>query len=388
MERNYLRYAAFFAVPFLVVKVVTLAQEKPAKDKKASAPEASKNHQHAPTDHDGQHDFDFEIGSWKTHLWTLRHPLTDSTEWVESKGSVVVRKIWNGRANLVELSAEGPAGPFEFLNLRLYNPQTHQWSDYFANSRDGTFFKPMIGEFKNGRGEFLFQEKLDGRAMFFRSVISDITQDSCRFEDAFSENGGKTWKVKGIAIDNRAKDEFPNQNSNGPKPTSTDASTENDGQHDFDFETGTWKTHLWRLVDPLTGSNKWVEYEGTSVVRKIWNGRANLVELEADGPAGHIEGLNLRLYNPKSRQWNLNFASSKGGTLSPPTIGEFKNGRGEFFSQESLNERAILVRFVISDITADSCRFEQAFSDDGGKTWEVNWIAIDTRVKDETYKTH
>jgi hypothetical protein len=96
----------------------------------------------------------------------------------------------------------------------------------------------------------------------------------------------------------------------------------------------------------------------------------------------------LRLYNPQSRQWSLNFASSKSGTLSPPAIGEFKNGRGEFFSQETLNGRAILVRFVISDITPDSCRFEQAFSDDGGQTWEVNWIAIDTRTKDEADKTH
>ncbi len=157
---------------------------------------------------------------------------------------------------------------------------------------------------------------------------------------------------------------------------------ERDGQHDFDFEIGTWKTHLRRLVNPLTGSNTWVEYQGTTVVRKVWNGRANLVELVADGPAGHFEGLSLRLYNPKSRQWSLNFASVNGGVMTQPTIGEFKNGRGEFFSQETLNDRAILVRFVISDITPNSCRFEQAFSDDGGKTWEVNWIATDTRVKD------
>jgi hypothetical protein len=163
---------------------------------------------------------------------------------------------------------------------------------------------------------------------------------------------------------------------------------ERDGQHDFDFEIGTWRTRLWRLVDPLTGSRKWAEYEGTSVVRKIWDGRANLVELEVDGPAGHIQGLNLRLYNPQSHQWSLNFASSRSGTLSPRAIGEFKNGRGEFFSQETLNERAILVRFIISDITPDSSRFEQAFSEDGGKTWEVNWIAIDTRVKNETHETH
>ena len=104
------------------------------------------------------------------------------------------------------------------------------------------------------------------------------------------------------------------------------------------------------------------------------------MELVVDGPAGHIEGLNLRLYNPEAHQWSLSFASSGGGTLGIPTIGEFKNGRGEFFDQEVFNGRAILVRFVVSDITPTSCRFEQSFSEDGGKTWEVNWIAIDTRV--------
>ncbi len=177
---------------------------------------------------------------------------------------------------------------------------------------------------------------------------------------------------------------WPQTNSNGNQ--TDNKSAQRDGQHDFDFEIGTWKTHLKRLLHPLTGSRDWVEYDGTTVVRKVWDGRANLIELEADGPAGHFEGLNLRLYNPQSKQWSLNFASSRGGTMTQPTIGEFKNGRGEFYDQETLNGRAIFVRFVISDITPDSCRFEQAFSDDGGKTWEVNWIATDTRVKDESAK--
>jgi hypothetical protein len=158
------------------------------------------------------------------------------------------------------------------------------------------------------------------------------------------------------------------------------ASAERDGSHDFDFEIGTWKTKLSRLVAPLSGSTEWVEYEGTTVVRKVWDGRANLVELVADGPAGHFEGLSLRLYNPQTRQWSLNFASSKGGELSPPAIGAFANGRGEFYSNETFDDRPILVRFVISEITETSCKFEQAFSADGGKTWEVNWIAHDTRI--------
>lgn len=166
------------------------------------------------------------------------------------------------------------------------------------------------------------------------------------------------------------------------QPFQTFAQTpQRDGQHAFDFEIGTWKTQLRRLARPLTGSTTWVEYEGTTIVRKVWNGRANLVELKASGPAGSFEGLSLRLYNPQSRQWSLNFANINDGTLAPPTIGEFKDGRGEFYNQETYNGRAILVRFVITKVSGDSVRFEQAFSDDGGKTWEVNWIAVDTRVK-------
>jgi hypothetical protein len=154
------------------------------------------------------------------------------------------------------------------------------------------------------------------------------------------------------------------------------------GQRDFDFHIGSWKTHVERLQRPLTGSTSWVEYDGTTVVRKVWNGDANLVELDVSGPAGRIEGLSLRLYNPDTRQWSLNFASKAGGEMTPPTIGAFKNGRGEFYSNEKLGERPIVVRFVISDITPNSIRFEQAFSADGGKTWETNWIATDTRAKD------
>jgi hypothetical protein len=155
-----------------------------------------------------------------------------------------------------------------------------------------------------------------------------------------------------------------------------------EGQHDFDFEIGTWKTHLRRLVRPLTGSTTWVEYDGTSIVTKVLNGRANLVELKVDGPTGQIEGFSLRLYNPQSHQWSLNFVNINDGMLTQPAIGEFKEGRGEFFNQDTLNGRSILVRFVISEITPTSCRFEQSFSDDGGKTWEVNWIAVDTRAKE------
>jgi hypothetical protein len=157
------------------------------------------------------------------------------------------------------------------------------------------------------------------------------------------------------------------------------------GQHDFDWDIGTWKTQQRRLLHPLGGSTTWVEYDGTDVVRKIWDG-ANQGMIEADGPAGHLELFTLRLYNPESHQWNIYFTNSASGILSPAAIGEFKNGRGEFYDQEPYNGRAIMVRFSVSDITPNSCRFEQAFSADGGQTWEPNFIVTETLVKEEPDK--
>ncbi len=168
-------------------------------------------------------------------------------------------------------------------------------------------------------------------------------------------------------------------NASATSAAATDARAPRDGQRDFDFEIGMWNTHLRRLVKPLSGSTTWVEYTGTSVVRKVMGGRANLVELDVQGSAGRIEGISLRLYNPQSRQWSLNFANIQSGTLEVPAIGEFKDGRGEFIAQDTFGGRAILVRFVVIVINADTARFEQSFSDDGGKTWELNWVATDTR---------
>lgn len=152
-----------------------------------------------------------------------------------------------------------------------------------------------------------------------------------------------------------------------------------DGQHDFDFHVGTWRTHVRLRPSALSGPERWVEYEGTTRVRPVWNGRANLVELVADGGAGHLELLSLRLYDPQARTWALHVANAADGSMSPPTTGHFVDGRGVFTGRETMDGRSVLVRFTISDITPTSCHFEQALSADEGKTWVVNWIATDTR---------
>lgn len=178
------------------------------------------------------------------------------------------------------------------------------------------------------------------------------------------------------------------QNAYAAKASAQPVSTERDGQHDFDPLIGTWKYHLKRRLNPLTGSASWVEFDGTGACYKIWDGRAQLDTLEVDGPMGHIEGLTLRTYNPQSHQWSLYWANSKNGIMDPPQVGEFKNGRGEFYAQDRINGKVILIRFQWTDMTTNTPHFEQSFSDDGGKTWEVNWITDQTRVTDPSDKAH
>ena len=155
-----------------------------------------------------------------------------------------------------------------------------------------------------------------------------------------------------------------------------------DGQHDFDWEMGSWATHVRVLRNPLSGASPdWVEFSGTSIVRPILGGRANSVELSVSNAKGAIEGIALRLYNPQSRQWSVNYATIKGGTLTAPIYGAFDaKGRGQFFGQDTLDGRAIWVRFDISQLSPREARFEQYYSADGGKSWELNWVAVDTRL--------
>ena len=175
---------------------------------------------------------------------------------------------------------------------------------------------------------------------------------------------------------------YAQQNPAAAKDGGQSAIAQRDGQHDFDPLIGKWKFHLKRRMNPLTGSNQWVEFEGTGECFKIWDGGADLDTVELDGPTGHITGLTLRVYNPTSHQWRLYWANRKIGVLDPPQVGEFKDGHGQFFAQDTINGKTILIKFDWTKLDSDAPHFEQSFSDDGGKTWEVNWITDQTRVKE------
>jgi BNR/Asp-box repeat len=331
---------------------------------------------------DGAHDFDFNIGVWHTHIRRIPDPWSGSDKSVVLDGTVTVRKVFDGRAQLEEIEADGPNGHWEGMTLFLYNPQAHQWSQSFIESKMAALNSPEIGAFHDGRGELFSSDTFNGKAILVRAVWSNITPDSHRFEESYSNDGGKTWAPAFIAELTREKEVAARM-----VRASAEASdgARDEAQHAFDFDLGTWKTHSSRLLHPLTGWKDWVELDGTSVVKKVWGGKANLAEYRADGPvAGHLELMALRWFNPTTHEWNIDFATPNVGMFGAvPGVGQFKNGRGDFYDYELIGGKSVLVRFSMWSIDADHAQSEQAFSDDGGKTWEVNWINKYTRVKEE-----
>jgi hypothetical protein len=167
--------------------------------------------------------------------------------------------------------------------------------------------------------------------------------------------------------------------SQTPATSPTKTATARDGQHDFDFNIGVWHTHIKRILDPLASSSESVELNGTVTVRKVWDGKAELEEIEADGPKGHWEGLTLFLYNPSAHQWSQSFTNSKVAMMGSPLIGQFKDGRGELYQTDTFNGRSVLIRGVWSDITPNAHRFTESISADGGATWSPDFIAELTR---------
>ena len=156
----------------------------------------------------------------------------------------------------------------------------------------------------------------------------------------------------------------------GPAP-------QHDGGHDFDFIIGDWKAHVRRLPERLVGSNQWIEYDGISNHKKLLDSNSNFEEFEvwSADKSQHLKAQTLRLYDPESRQWRIYLVDVDKGTLGlPPVVGQFKGKVGEFYDQEEWKGRAVIVRYQWTDISPHAAKMEQAFSTDGGKSWEVNWI--------------
>lgn len=308
---------------------------------------------------DGAHDFDFAGGAWRTHITRVLDPFDAQSAKIDLDGMVNTRPIWGGRGRLEEVEVDGPKGHWEGMGIYLFNPKARQWNEYFINSKVGVLGAPFVGSFKDGRGELITPDTFNDRAILVRALWFDIKADSHTYEEDFSDDGGKSWKLSFIA-----------------KKTRIPASEFHAAQempHEFDFHNGNWKTHSTRLDKPLSGSTQWGKADGTVAVGRIWDGSANISEVRTDYPSGPVDFLALRWYNPTAKQWNLSFATAAGGELGTVMAGRFKDGRIDFYDQEPYDGKAVLVRFSAWEESKGHPYTEQAFSADGGKSWEINF---------------
>jgi hypothetical protein len=317
---------------------------------------------------DGSHDFDFSFGTWHTHVERLANG-----RWLTTDGIVITRKLWSGKANLEELEIPMGSGYLEGMTLRMYDPDSQQWNLYFANSSSGEVDDPEVGQFTDGRGEFHSYDLIDGKATYVRNTYYDATATSYKFEQAFSWDAGKTWHPNFVASLNRVDPSAVHV----PQPPHAEEPVE---QHAFDSQFGSWTVHMNRLAHPLTPSAQWTGLDGTADVEKLWNGRANIVDIECTGPASRVEILALRLYLPQTHQWTLAFAGSRDGTLGAPMYGTPKDGSVEFYNQEDYNGRAVFHKFVFFDPTRTTAHDQEYFSEDAGKTWVTTFDNYRTRL--------
>lgn len=179
---------------------------------------------------------------------------------------------------------------------------------------------------------------------------------------------------------------FAQTSSEAAKAGLPTGSADHDGQHDFDSLVGTWKAHTKYRAHPFAGSDTWIEFDGTENFQNIWGGA--ILELSGVARTKGPVGLMLYTYNPQSHQWSVYFASSKDGKVGLPNVGEFKNGRGEFFVQDTLNGKSLLNRYGWSQIASSSPHFEESWSSDGGQTWELVRIVDLARGSDDTGNAH
>lgn len=143
---------------------------------------------------------------------------------------------------------------------------------------------------------------------------------------------------------------------------------------DFDFLLGDWRVRHRRLVRRMVGDTRWVEFDGTMRARPILGGLGNFDENDIDLPEGRYEACTVRLYNAATRLWSIHWIDGRVMRIDAPMVGAFVDGVGTFFGEDTFDGRAIRIRFLWSQITPASARWEQAFSGDGGHNWEVNWI--------------
>ncbi|MGH8199819.1 MAG: hypothetical protein ACREVO_05570 [Steroidobacteraceae bacterium] len=336
--------------------------------------------QTGPRVKDGSHDFDFFFGSWVLHNRRLHSPVLSSNEWAQFDATDVARPLPGGLGNEDIYQANYPKKGFVGLTVRLYGRATGLWRIYWIDNQNshGDVGEPNVGRWHGNVGIFDEHLMVQGKPAIDRYTWTRFGSGSkitAHFAESLSIDGGKTWKVV-----------YANDIVRGPPMAAAAGSAADqgpiavagvrDGSHDFDFEYGKWRMPNHRLVTRLAGSHDWADFVSCDEGEPLPGIGDQDVYRTGYWPG--FVGMTVRTYDPQSGLWRLYWFDNRfsNGVMEPPVAGKFHGNVGVFDGKDTYNGKPVIVRFVWTVNPKGSkvvAKWRQAFSPDGGKTWEVNW---------------
>ena len=314
---------------------------------------------------DPAQDWAWLVGNWDVRHRRLKERLTGSQDWEEFAGTSTFRPMLDGLANMDDNIVGLPSGSYRGLTLRAFDRASGQWSIWWLDGRRPDRIDPPVrGAFDGDVGTFLGRDTLRGRPILMRFRWRDLHGARPWWEQAFSPDDGASWEVNWRNWFTRTAAE----------PTALPKLA--GAPKDFDFLVGRWKVAHRRLRRRLAGSDDWDEFGGRFENQPVLGGYGNIGDNLMEFPTGTVRGIGLRAYDAPRRRWSSWWLDGREPTtIQPPVLGGFNDGVGTFIGDDSLDGRPIRTRVIWSRITARSARWEQACSDDGGRSWETNWIS-------------
>lgn len=328
-----------------------------------------------PNDLNGRaRDWAWLRGNWEVWHRRLRQRLAGSTQWDEFSGKSALWLTMNGLGTIDDNLLDLPGGVYRGASVRAFDPAAGQWSIWWIDSRNPTRIDPPVcGRFDGDGGTFAGVDTFEGRPIAVRFRWHDIHGPRPNWDQAFSADGGATWEINWRNFFTRTA-EAPT-----PLPPLPDGDPAAPG--DWAFLVGRWSVRHRKLRQRLVGNTDWDEFGGTLANWPILGGQGNVGDNVMEFPAGTYRGMGIRTYDPDSREWLSRWLDGRNpGEISAPVRGRFANGVGTFIGDDMHAGRPIRARVIWSRITRNSARWEQAFSADGGLTWEVNWVSDFTRI--------
>lgn len=316
-------------------------------------------------------DWAWLAGDWDVRHRRLRGRLRNSTTWEEFGGRSVVWLTMNGLGTIDDNILDLPDGVYRATGIRALDPRTREWLIWWLDGRNPTRIDPPVrGRFAGDEGVFLGDDTLEGRPIRVRFHWDAIHGPLPHWRQSFSPDGGATWEMNW--------ENWFTRRTAAPAPLPV--AHPHPGRGDFDFLAGRWDVRHRRLKRRLAGETEWETFGGTFVNWPVLGGQGNVGDNVFDFPDGVRRGMGVRAFDPASGQWSSWWFDGRDPTrLDPPVRGGFADGVGTFVSDDVYEGRPIKVR-VLWSRTANTPRWEQAFSADGGATWETNWISDFTRT--------